>query len=100
MLKARKSAGLTQEDVATRMGTKVPAIARLEASGGTHRHSPTLETLRKYAQAVGCQLVIQLKGRIQKKAKGATLKSNKVVKKFKTLKKRPHTLSKQSTKNA
>ena len=42
------------------MGTKVPAVARLESSGGKHRHSPTLETLRKYAHAVGCELVIQL----------------------------------------
>lgn len=60
MLEARKAAGLTQEDVANRMGTQVPAIARLESSGGKHRHSPTLETLRKYAHAVGCELVIQL----------------------------------------
>ena len=33
MLHARKRAGLTQEDVAERMGTKAPAIARLEATG-------------------------------------------------------------------
>lgn len=70
MLQARKTAGLTQEDVANRMGTKVPAIARLESSGGKHRHSPTLETLRKYAHAVGCDLVIQLiRGRAQIKKK-------------------------------
>src|SRR5690349_11468476 len=60
MLQARKVAGLTQEDVAHRMRTQVPAVARLESSGGKHRHSPTLETLRKYAHAVGCELVIQL----------------------------------------
>ena len=60
MLQARKTAGLTQQDVANRMGTKVPAVARLESSGGKHHHSPTLETLRKYAHAVGCELVIQL----------------------------------------
>ncbi|MBS0350502.1 MAG: helix-turn-helix transcriptional regulator [Proteobacteria bacterium] len=60
MLQARTEAGLTQEDVANRMGTQVPAVARLESSGGKHRHSPSIETLRKYAHAVGCELVIQL----------------------------------------
>jgi len=65
MLQARKTAGLTQEDVAIRMGTKVPAIARLESSGGKHHHSPTLETLQKYANAVNCELVVRLKIRIK-----------------------------------
>lgn len=60
MLHARKRAGLTQEDVADRMGTKAPAIARLEASG-SHKHSPSVSTLRKYAHAVGCKLEIHLK---------------------------------------
>jgi len=75
MLQARKEAGLTQEEVATKMGTKVPAVARLESSGGKHRHSPTLETLRKYAHAVGCELVIKLARsrslKIKKKSKKA-----------------------------
>jgi transcriptional regulator with XRE-family HTH domain len=61
MLHARKRLGLTQEDVAKRMGTKVPAIARLEASGARDRHSPSVSTLQKYAHAVGCKLVIHLK---------------------------------------
>lgn len=59
MLSARKKAGLTQAEVADRMGTKVPAVARLEASGGKQKHSPTLNTLRKYAKALGYQLVIK-----------------------------------------
>lgn len=61
MLHARKRAGMTQEDVAERMGTKAPAIARLEASGSREKHSPSVSTLRKYAHAVGCTLEIHFK---------------------------------------
>lgn len=61
MLQARKRAGLTQEDVAERMGTKAPAIARLEAIVTRKKHSPSVNTLRKYAQAVGCTLEIHFK---------------------------------------
>lgn len=61
MLEARKKAGLTQEEVAKLMGTKKSAIARLEASGGAHKHSPSLNTLKKYAAAVGCHLEIKFK---------------------------------------
>jgi len=48
LLKARKQAGLTQ------------AVARLESGGGSDRHSPSLGTLRRYAEAVGCDLVVRL----------------------------------------
>ena len=60
LLKARTSAGLTQAEVASRMGTKTPAIARLESGGGNKKHSPSISTLRKYATAVGCNLEIRL----------------------------------------
>ena len=63
LLKARRQAGLTQAEVAARMGTKTPAVARLEAGGGSRRHSPSVATLRKYAQAVGCRLEIRLRPR-------------------------------------
>ncbi len=59
-LKARKRAGLTQAEIAVRMGTKTPAVARLEAGGGSKRHSPSIATLRRYAAAVGCKLQIKL----------------------------------------
>lgn len=59
MLKARKKSGLTQEQVAEKMNTKVPAVARLEASGGSKNHSPSLNTLRKYANAIGYRLVVK-----------------------------------------
>src|SRR2546429_3282088 len=61
LLRARKRAGLTQTEVAARMGTKTPAVARLEAGGGSQRHSPSIATLRRYAKAVGCRLEIRLR---------------------------------------
>ncbi len=63
LLRARARAGLTQAEVAERMGTKPPAIARLEAGGGSRGHSPSVATLRKYAEAVGCRLEIRLRPR-------------------------------------
>ena len=60
LLKARKSAGLTQSEVAEMMGTKTPAVARLEAGGGSEKHSPSIQTLQKYAKAVDCHLEIKL----------------------------------------
>jgi DNA-binding XRE family transcriptional regulator len=57
LLKARNRAGLTQDAVAARMGTTKSAISRLEGSG---KHAPSLATLRKYAQAVGCELQVRL----------------------------------------
>jgi transcriptional regulator with XRE-family HTH domain len=60
MVKARQEAGLTQAQVAERMGTKPPAVARLEASLSSGKHSPSIATLRKYAEAVACRLEIYL----------------------------------------
>lgn len=60
LLKARSRAGLTQAEVAERMDTKTPAVARLEAGGGSKKHSPSLATLRRYAAAVGCRLEVKL----------------------------------------
>lgn len=60
LLKARHEAGLTQAQVAERMGTQPPAVARLERSLATGKHSPSLATLRKYAHACGKKLLLQL----------------------------------------
>jgi len=60
LVSARQQAGLTQTEVAERMGTKTPAVARLEAGGGRQHHAPSLATLRKYAAAVGCRLEVKL----------------------------------------
>ena len=45
ILTARKEAGLSQAQIAKRMGTQTPAIARLESSLATGKHSPSLSTL-------------------------------------------------------
>jgi DNA-binding transcriptional regulator YiaG len=58
LVAARVRAGLTQAEVANRMGTSVSFVSRLEAAAG--RPSPTLGTLRKYANALGCELRISL----------------------------------------
>jgi predicted transcriptional regulator len=60
ILVARHAAGLSQAQVAERMGTKAPAIARLESALASGRHSPSLATLRKYAAALGKRLEVHL----------------------------------------
>lgn len=60
LLRARRDAGLTQEEVAARMGTTKSAVCRLETSLKSDSRSPSLSTLRKYAHACGKQLVIKL----------------------------------------
>jgi DNA-binding XRE family transcriptional regulator len=60
LLSARREAGLTQEQVAARMGTHAPAVARLERALANGRHSPSLATLRKYVKACGKRLVLRV----------------------------------------
>jgi DNA-binding XRE family transcriptional regulator len=60
LLKARHEAGLSQAQVAERMGTKAPAIVRLERSLITGKHSPSILTLRKYANACGRRIVFDV----------------------------------------
>jgi DNA-binding XRE family transcriptional regulator len=60
LLQARQRAGLTQAEVAERMGTKPPAVTRLETALSDNRHSPSIATLKKYARAVGCKLEVHL----------------------------------------
>ena len=60
VLAARRSAGLTQAEVAERMGTQAPAVARLESSMTTGKHSPTIATLRKYVEACGKKLALSV----------------------------------------
>ena len=57
LLSARLEAGLTQEQVAEHMGTTKSAVSRLESTG---KHSPSVSTLKKYADAVGCEVEITL----------------------------------------
>ena len=50
----RKSAGLTQENLAEIMGTKKSNISRLESFKSTN--SPKISTLMEYAKATGHEL--------------------------------------------
>jgi ribosome-binding protein aMBF1 (putative translation factor) len=52
----RRSAGLSQTEVAARMGTSQSAVARLETGDADVRVS----TLERYAAAIGSQLAWQL----------------------------------------
>jgi transcriptional regulator with XRE-family HTH domain len=46
--------GLTQQQLAERMGTSVPAISRLESG----QHRPSVETLEKLSHAFGERIVL------------------------------------------
>ena len=48
---------MTQEAVALKIGTSKSAISRLESG---NKNTPSVATLRKYADAVGCELEIKL----------------------------------------
>jgi DNA-binding XRE family transcriptional regulator len=54
LIDARGRAGLSQEDVATRMATSQQTISRLE--GG--RANPSLKTLQRFAKATGTRVKI------------------------------------------
>ncbi|MDO9223429.1 MAG: helix-turn-helix transcriptional regulator [Caulobacter sp.] len=54
LIAARAGGNLSQEEIARRMRTSQPAIARLESGHG----NPSLSTLRRYAEATGTRLRI------------------------------------------
>jgi predicted transcriptional regulator len=56
LLRARLRAGLSQTELAVRMGTSQSAVARLE-SGDT---LPSTKTLLRYAQATGSKVRVKL----------------------------------------
>ncbi|HYR12265.1 MAG TPA: helix-turn-helix transcriptional regulator [Longimicrobium sp.] len=57
LLAARQQAGLTQAEVARRLGTHKSAISRME----NHAEDIRLSTLQRYAEAVGCFLSLELR---------------------------------------
>jgi transcriptional regulator with XRE-family HTH domain len=57
LLAARQKAGLTQAEVARRLGTHKSAISRME----NHAEDIRLSTLQRYAEAVGCFLNLELR---------------------------------------
>lgn len=56
MIEARRAAGLTQAEIASRMGTTQSVVARLE----TARHMPTFDLVARYAAAIDRRLDIHL----------------------------------------
>jgi len=56
LVRARTSAKLSQAELAAKIGTTQSAIARLEGGGV----SPSLATLKRYAEATGSKLQIDL----------------------------------------
>jgi transcriptional regulator with XRE-family HTH domain len=73
VLKARAEAGLTQAEVAARVGTTQSAIARLESA--EPKHSPSIATLQKYARALGYRVQI----RLVKSERGVTSRGSRRV---------------------
>ncbi|MGH2727909.1 MAG: helix-turn-helix domain-containing protein [Actinomycetota bacterium] len=51
----RESKGLSQSELARRIGSTQPAVARLEAGGV----APTIETLERIAAALGLELAMR-----------------------------------------
>jgi HTH-type transcriptional regulator/antitoxin HipB len=56
---ARERIQMTQAELAKRIGSTQPAIARLEAGGST----PSFDTLRRIAAALELELVVELRPR-------------------------------------
>jgi len=59
LIEARIKSGLSQEELAQKMGTSQSTIARLES--GTSM--PSMRTLTKFARATNCEMQIQFKQR-------------------------------------
>lgn len=57
LIEARVKSGLSQEELATKMGTSQSTIARLESGASM----PSMRTLTKFAQATNSQLQIMFK---------------------------------------
>ena len=56
LIAARARAGLSQAEVAQRMGTTQSVVARLESG----KRPPSLRTVQRFAQAVGARAVVRI----------------------------------------
>jgi transcriptional regulator with XRE-family HTH domain len=59
----RKARGLSQKELAELTGTTQSAIARLESGG----RPPRIDTLLRVAEALDCELIVDLRPRTQSK---------------------------------
>lgn len=62
VIDARNRAGLTQKELARKMGTTQPVVARLESG----RTRPSMRTLERLAKATGSRLLISFQPRVAK----------------------------------
>ena len=60
MLDERRVTGLSQAQVAERMGTKGPRVARFESALASDKHSLSIDILRKYANALSKRVEVHL----------------------------------------
>lgn len=58
LIAARVRAGLSQSEVAERMGTTQSVVARLESG----KRPPSMRTVERFAQAVGGHAVLRIEG--------------------------------------
>jgi DNA-binding XRE family transcriptional regulator len=56
LIAARTLAGLTQGEMAARMGTTQSVVARIESGRGT----PSMRTVQRFASAVGARAVVRM----------------------------------------
>jgi transcriptional regulator with XRE-family HTH domain len=66
VIDVRNRAGLTQEELARKMGTTQPVVARLESG----RARPSMRTLDRLAEATGSRLLISFEPREGKRRAG------------------------------
>ena len=64
VMQVRNRAGLTQQELARKMGTTQPVIARLESG----RIRPSMRTLERLAEATGSRLLIRFEPRRKRTA--------------------------------
>ena len=64
VVKERKALGLSQKELAELTGTTQSAIARLESGG----RPPRIDTLLRIAEALDCELIVQLRPRTEREA--------------------------------
>ena len=66
VIDARNRAGLTQQELARKMRTTQPVVARLESG----RTRPSMRTLERLAKATGSRLLIRFEARQGKRKAG------------------------------
>jgi DNA-binding XRE family transcriptional regulator len=57
LAEARKTNNVTQKEIQSRTGLPQQSISRIER-GTVNKQSPTLRTLLKYVDAIGCELTL------------------------------------------